>query len=338
MIEGVYGHKTFYLIAMDSSKIKNGKSEQKSKFYNNNSNIAGILPLTHLNSIIFNNSLISIPFFDLGGVLADNEDIEKELILEAVNIGQELKVDNIELRHTKPLNFIQDLRLKNQNLGYETRAHKVRMLLQLPDSSGELMKSFKSKLRSQINKPVKEGLKSKTGGIELLDDFYQVFTVNMRDLGSPVHSKKILEKVLVEFSESARMVIVYKGTLPLAGSIIIGFNKILENPWASSLRDYSRLSPNMLLYWTMLEYACDNEFEIFDFGRSSPDEGTYRFKEQWGATPTPLSWQYIYLNGGPQNEDKDEKSKFDAAIRYWQKLPVWVTRIIGPMIRKNIGL
>ena len=87
-----------------------------------------------------------------------------------------------------------------------------------------------------------------------------------------------------------------------------------------------------------MEYACDNGFKFFDFGRSSPGEGTFKFKEQWGSKPETLHWHYIALNGKPISEDTDEKSRFDKAIQYWQKLPVPVTKVIGPMIRKHIGL
>jgi FemAB-related protein (PEP-CTERM system-associated) len=212
------------------------------------------------------------------------------------------------------------------------------MVLDLPDSSEALMKSFRSKLRSQIKVPVKEGLRAQIGGPELLDDFYEVFLINMRDLGSPVHSKKILREVMKEFSESARIVMVYKGDTAMAGSIVIGFRDTLENPWASSLKAYSRLSPNMMLYWKMLEFACDNGYRYFDFGRSSPNEGTYRFKEQWGAMPTALNWQYVFLNNPPDGDGITDKGKFDAAIRYWRKLPVGLTKLVGPMLRRHIGL
>jgi len=160
----------------------------------------------------------------------------------------------------------------------------------------------------------------------------------MRDLGSPVHSKKLVQNVLEEFPEKAKIVMIYKAGQPVACSIIVGFKDTLENPWASTLKQYSRLSPNMLLYWSMLEYACDNGYKYFDFGRSTPDEGTYKFKEQWGAKPNPLYWHYISLNGQPIIEETSETSKFDKAIQYWQKLPVPVTKILGPMIRKHIGL
>ena len=95
----------------------------------------------------------------------------------------------------------------------------------------------------------------------------------------------------------------------------------------------------MLLYWTMLEYACDNGYKTFDFGRSSPGEGTYKFKQQWGAEPHPLHWYKMFLNGSTELvAGSTEKDKFSKAIQYWQKLPVPATRLIGPMVRKHIAL
>ena len=333
------------------------------------SRIAGILPLVHLKHFLLGNTLVSMPFFDLGGVLADDAETENALLSEAINLGEKLKVGTIELRHTKPLSRLAD----SSNLTIDgimqrqfeisrfhpetekinkssqscsscpkiqavTKSHKVRMLLDLPDSSETLMKSFKAKLRSQIKRPIKEGLIAKIGGSELLDDFYQVFCINMRDLGSPVHSKKIMQKVLAEFPEKVKIVIVRKEKEPVACSLVIGFKNILENPWASALRNYSRLAPNMLLYWTMLEYACDNGFRYFDFGRSTPNEGTYRFKAQWGSEPVALHWHYVSLDGEQIETVGAEKSRFDKAIRYWQKLPVPITKVFGPMIRKHISL
>ena len=362
IIKKTYGHKTYYLLATKSNSDATDNGQQTTCTTHS---AIGILPLIQLKHFIFGNSLISIPFFDIGGILADDEETEKALLSEAVKIGHKIESDTIELRHIQPLTWLGNsshltddrshrahsskeepgidyepstMSHEPPPISYATRSHKVRMLLALPESSEALMKSFKSKLRSQIKKPIKEGLKSKVGSLELLDDFYKVFSINMRDLGSPLHSRKLIKHVLEEFSEKARIVLVYKDSEPLACSIIVGFNDTLENPWASALRQYSRLSPNMLLYWTMLEYACNNGYKYFDFGRSTPDEGTYKFKKQWGAKPEPLHWHFISLNGQPINEDTSEKSKFDKAIHYWQKLPVSVTKILGPMIRKHIGL
>ncbi len=351
IIEKTYGHKTYYLVATENThkhakKIQQGETSTQGESITNPANpnnpinatnsIVGVLPLVHLKHFVFGNSLISIPFFDLGGILADDEYIEKALLSEAIKLGQDLGANNIELRHAVPLSWINKTDSTNR-MTCVTRSHKIRMLLELPESSEILMKSFKSKLRSQIRKPIKEGLTSKVGGMELLNDFYKVFSINMRDLGSPVHSKNLMKNVLEEFADKSRIVIVYRNNEPLASSLVVGFKDTLQNPWASALRKYSRLTPNMLLYWTMLDYSCDNGYTCFDFGRSSQGEGTYKFKEQWGAKPVPLHWHYISLDK-KLTEEKSEKSKSEKAIRYWQKLPVPVTKIIGPRIRKYIGL
>ncbi|MFX0204104.1 MAG: FemAB family XrtA/PEP-CTERM system-associated protein [Candidatus Hodarchaeota archaeon] len=349
IIEKSYGHRTYYLIATKNThqrakNIQQGEPSTQGESITNPANpinpinlIVGVLPLVHLKHFVFGNSLISIPFFDLGGILADDEYIEKTLLSEAIKLGQDLGVNNIELRHVVPLSWINKTDSTNA-ITCVTKSHKIRMLLELPESSEILMKSFKSKLRSQIKKPIKQGLTSKVGGMELLNDFYKVFAINMRDLGSPVHSKKLMRNVLEEYPDKTRIVTVYKGDQTLACSLITGFKGTLENPWASALRAYSRMSPNMLLYWTMLEYGCDNGYTCFDFGRSSPGEGTYEFKEQWGAKPVPLYWHHISLDDKPIHLESSEKSKFDKVIRCWQKLPVCVTKLVGPRIRKHIGL
>ena len=319
VITKTYGHETIYIAARRGAKI------------------CGILPIVRLNHFIFGDSLTSIPFFDSGGIIADTPEIENMLLRKIYHIGLSLKTDKIELRSFSRIkHFDSDLSLsKFYECKTSIQTSKVCMRLKLLSDSKKMMKSFKSKLRSQIRKPIKEGLKFQIGHTELLDDFYKVFLINMRDLGSPVHSKDFIANAVKAFPQSSRIVIVYKESEPVSGSIIIGFKHSLMNPWASSLRKYSRLSANMLLYWAMLEYACDNGYRYFDFGRSTPGEGTHRFKKQWGAKEFPLYWHQIVFKG---EKNTTQNSKFDTAIQYWKKLPVCVTKFLGPPIRKNISL
>ena len=174
--------------------------------------------------------------------------------------------------------------------------------------------------------------------MELLEDFYRVFLINMRELGSPVHSMKLMQHVLVQMSEHASIFVVYKLKKPVASALTIGFNKILRNPWASSDRAYASMSPNMLLYLRMLEYGCDSGYQVFDFGRSTIGEGTYRFKEQWGATPVPLHWYLLCLDGKSPNMERSGAERLKWTTHYWKKLPLVVTKIVGPHLRKHISL
>ncbi len=359
-IKDTYGHQTYAMAAIGEQHPSSPQSLSQST-----RDIAGILPLVHINSYIFGNQLVSMPFFDHGGVLSDNQAVEKKLIDSAIEMGRKLKVRSIELRHLVKLTCLphhegpSEIQSKDQatpttfeysqppylegiSAKWSMQSHKVRLLMNLPSSSELLMKGFKSKLRSQINRPIKEGLIAIIGGIELIDDFYQVFCANMRDLGSPVHAKAFPRSVVQHFSEKAKIVVVYYGQKPIAASIMVGFKELMINPWASSLRQFSRFSANMLLYWTMLSYACDHGFKSFDFGRSTPDEGTYRFKTQWGAEPQNMYWYSIWLgNSLPpitiNTEGTMRKNRAIAELA-WQRLPLSVTKWIGPLIRKYISL
>ena len=329
-IEKAYGHQSYFLIALRASSDSSVSGPEK---------IAGVLPLVHLKHFIFGNTLISMPFCDMGGLIADDGAIEAELIRSAIHLARSVGCEVIELRHSSPHAFLskEGELIRDGDVRIITRQHKVRMLLELMPSAEELMRSFKAKLRSQIRRPMRDGLYSVIGGEELLDDFYEVFARNMRKLGSPVHSKRFIGAVSEELPERTKFILVYHEKRPLACGMVIGSCKTLRNPWASALHEYSRMSPNMLLYWTMIEYACDRGYQYFDFGRSSPGEGTYRFKEQWGAQPFPLCWDYI-TTGRAVVPGEEEGRGRQIAAALWKKLPVPLTRFIGPSIRKHIGL
>lgn len=306
---------------------------------NSDNQIVGVFPLIYISSYFFGKSLVSIPYFDSGGVLAVDKLTEIALLKKSIQLAEELGAAQVEFRQYYRLFSFEDFANSQTEWKLSVSTNKVRMVLEnIPDNSELLMKSFTSKLRSQIRKPIKEGLTTKIGGVELVDDFYSVFAENMRDLGSPVHSKKFIAETLRAFPNAANVFIVYGNQKPLAGSVTIGFKDILHNPWASSLRSYSHLAPNMLLYWSMLEFACQKDYQRFDFGRSTPGEGTYKFKEQWGARPEPLYWYRLSKTKDQNWGEQLDKDKMSKVIEYWKKLPVPLTKIIGPRIRKYISL
>ena len=316
-IHQAYGHSTHYLMLRDSVGA-----------------VRGVLPLVHLRHFVFGNQLVSLPFADAGGMLAADSEAEDLLLTQALTLCLKTGSKDIELRQEHAL-AVDTAAIYKQR--YAALA-KVRMTVTLPKSSEALRQTFKSKLRNQINRPVKEGCTCTIGGLDLLEDFYKVFLINMRDLGSPVHSKELMRHVLEAFPERSRIFCVYHAGKPIAASLVIGFNGVLRNPWASSDRRYAAMSPNMLLYSRMLEYACDHGYGTFDFGRSTPGEGTYRFKEQWGARPAPLYWYTASADGRAAAMGKPPSDRFRLAARLWKNLPVWLTRVLGPSIRKHISL
>ncbi len=314
-VEDAYKHRGYYLIAEENEQL------------------LGVLPLVYLKPPLLSGQLVSLPFCDIGGVLSNCAETRHKLVIESTSLARKLKAKQIELRSYTPTSSSHA-----KGLSVNTQSHKVSMLLELPPSPEQLWESFKSKLRSQVRKAEKNGLQFVWGSLEQLGDFYQIFCRNMKELGSPVHSKEWFKCIIRHYGENARLGLVYHDNKPIGGGITLSTGKKICVSWASTLRDYNRLSPNMLLYWNFLKYSADRGYKQFDFGRSTPDEGTYKFKVQWGARPTPLYWNYITTNGKELKFDTTTSSKRDRVEQIWQKLPLTLTNYIGPTIRKHRSL
>lgn len=295
--------------------------------------VVGILPMLHLKFPYILNELVALPFCDVGGCLAVNSKVAGELLAEAMKRGKQCHTKNIQLRGQLPNNGLLNASFT------KVETDKVRMLLDLPDSSEALLKSFKSKLRSQVRKSEKNGVVFRWVGKDGVDSFYSVFCRNMRDLGSPVHSKKMFQAIMEYYGDNARIGLAeYKGQC-IGTGLILSTRKQTVIPWASTLRKYNHLASNMLLYWNCLKFAADNNKKIFDFGRSTENSGTFRFKKQWGAQPVPLPW--YSLSTSIKNSVKDKQAKStgrENVAGIWKKLPLSMANLVGPQLRKYINL
>ena len=306
VIESCFSQKTAYLLAKDRDRV------------------VGVLPLAELQSALFGKFLISLPYFNYGGPLADNNSVAMQLIRAAGKLSTERGLEYLELRELA------------DRSGLQTKTHKVSMILRLPESGEALMSGLGAKLRSQARRAEREGAVTRFGGVELLDSFYHVFCRNMRDLGTPVYSRKFFRNILETFPEETCLHVVEVDGSPAAAGFLITHRDSVEIPWASSLRRYNHLSVNMLLYRSVLEWSIDQGFKFFDFGRSSVDASTYRFKRQWGSEPVQLHWNY-YLEGSQTLPSlSPDNPKFALFIAVWKRLPVMLSNAIGPHIVRNL--
>jgi FemAB-related protein (PEP-CTERM system-associated) len=284
----------------------------------------GVLPLVRLKSLLFGDFVVSMPYLTYGGVVADDRETETSLIDAAAAIGKRLGVSHVELRHTSDV------------IDFPRRTEKVAMQLTLCGDSEELWGKLGSKRRAQIKRPQKEGAQIQVGGVELLQDFHTIFATKYRDLGVPVYPLSWFSAVFEEFEEHARIFVARIDEQAIAASIVLGYNQMLEVPWAASLRSADRLGINMFLYWEMLKYAEESGFQTFDFGRSTKDSGTWRFKKQWGAEPVQLYWHYWLKAGGEIPQLNTANPKYEVAVSMWRKMPLWATKLIGPRLVRNL--
>jgi len=305
VISRVFGHECVYLAARDAD-----------------GSLVGVLPLVRVRSVVFGHYLVSMPFLNSGGPVGTTEGIQA-LVNEASDLARRDGVKLLELRSSIPL-----------DIALPASHRKITVLLDLPTTAQALMKGFDSKLRSQIRRPQKQGVHVSFGSAQV-EPFYSVFSRHMRDLGTPTQSLAFFREIAKKFPEECWFGCAYLDGQPVAAGCGFRFGDEFELTWASSLRQYNRESPNMLLYWAFMERAVDEGVKLFNFGRCTPNSGTHRFKMQWGSREKALWWY-----GLAATPDTTTPSPTDGAYRWgpriWRRLPASIATAVGPSIVRYI--
>ena len=304
VVARVYGHRTPYLAARDAGGA-----------------LTGVLPLVLVTSPVFGRYLVSMPFVNYGGPLGSDEAV-RTLAAEAVRLAEREKVKLLELRSRARL-----------PLDMPVSHRKITVVLDLPDTPEQLMKSFESKLRSQVRRPEKEGIVVRFGR-EQVEPFYRVFAHHMRDLGTPVQPLRLFNELADAFGDEFWVGCAWLGDVPVAAGCGFRWAQEFEMTWASSLYAYNRLSPNMGLYWAFMARAVAERLEVFNFGRCSPGGGTHRFKSQWGSRDEQLWW---YQHGAvAASTPSPDDGAYSWGPRLWRHLPVPIANLLGPPIVAGI--
>ncbi len=308
MVEATFGHKGYYLVAREGDRI------------------CGVLPFMHVRSRLFGNRMISQPFSDYGGVLASDPAAVEALYRRAVEIATQCRCRSIEFRNTTPLPY--DLHV---------RTDKISMCLPLRSDPQEVWQDLRHKTRNRVVKAQREGLVVASGGHELLDDFYRVWTVRMHELGTPCYPRKLFRSILAAFPADSR---IFRATLHGATTAVLftyTFQSCVYCCWGAALRDYDPMGPNYILNWAAIEHYCKAGMRRFDFGRSTVGSGQHTFKERWGAQPVDLCWQYWTPPGGQLMLASPTDQRYAKKVELWKKMPLWMTRLMGPMISRALA-
>jgi FemAB-related protein (PEP-CTERM system-associated) len=308
----VFGHQAFFIEARSGTGT-----------------LQGVVPLVRQKSVIFGDFLTSMPFFNYGGALADAPQITLALMQQACQLAQRLGCRYLEFRDTQP-----------REGEWRVRTDKVTLVLDLPPDFATLSKQLGAKLRSQAKRADRENPTVRVGGVELLDDFYQVFCRTMRDLGTPVYPKRFFAAILARFPQECLLVMVDRAGAPAAGAFLVLANGRAEIPWAACRDDAKPAGFNMKLYWEVLRAVVERGCRQFDFGRSTLDSGTYRFKLQWGAKPHQLYWHRWERGAAAADSSRPtpaaESGVMRRATAVWKRLPLAVANTLGPIVSPSL--
>ncbi len=282
----------------------------------------GVLPLVRVKSRLFGHFLVSVPFLNDGGPLG-SVNARRLLVEDAVREARRSGVDLLELRTRDAA-----------GLDLPVSSRKITVTLRLPADSESLFGAFPSKLRSQIRRPIKEGLTARFG-LDQQEPFYEVFARTMRDLGTPVLPRALFERIAATFPQLVVFGTVYRGGEPLAAGCGFVWRDEFEMTWAGALPESRPLAANMFLYWSFMDQMIARGVRVFNFGRCTPGGGTHHFKRQWGGVDVPLPWCQ-YSSGRTKAPPSPDDAAFSWGPRVWRRLPLSLANRLGPRVVRFI--
>jgi FemAB-related protein (PEP-CTERM system-associated) len=314
VLQDAFGHTSHFLIAEESG------SEPSPR-------IVGVLPLALVRSHLFGSKLASLPFCVYGGVLASNSDAENALRKAACELAEQSGVEALELRSTQP--STADWPVKDLYYTFKkefTADHDANM------------KAIANKQRAMVSKGIAAGLVSEEDPDPACKRFYRVYAESVRNLGTPVFSRRYLELLRDEFGNDCRVLMIRDGGEDVAGVMSFYFrNEVLPYYGGSIARARSIKGCNDFMYWELMRRSADEGLTSFDFGRSKLDTGPFKFKKNWGFEPTPLPYEYYLVKTDQMPDVNPTNPKYRLLVDTWRRLPVPLANLLGPPLARSLG-
>ena len=307
LVNQVLGHSTYALCAFRAGQIE------------------GVLPLGHVKSFLFGNALISCPFAVYGGPAAVSDEAREALALEAQSLAAQLGVDYLELRHRDPL---ADALPPEKDL-YVVFRKEID-----PDPDVNL-KAIPRKQRAMVRKGIKAGL---TGELDAdTDRFFALYSESVRNLGTPVMPKRWFEGLKSTFGDRTEVMTVTHEQQPISALMTFYFRDEVLPYYGGGGAAARGVKANDFMYWDLMRRAGESGYKVFDYGRSKKGTGSYSFKRNWGFEEAPLNYRYHMVRAAGLPDVSPANPKYQMFIKVWQRLPLPVSRGLGPWIARYLG-
>ena len=306
VLRKAFGHRTHYLLA------------------ERDGDLCGVLPLAEVRSLLFGHALVSTPFCVYGGIVALDAAAHAALEQAACDLARELGVDHLEMRNRRrrhPDWPVKDL--------YVTFRKAID-----PDAEKNLL-AIPRKQRAMVRKGIKEQLRAEVDAS--VDRLYEVYSTSLRNLGTPVFSRRYLQVLKETFGEACDVITILKGERPVASVLSFYFRDEVLPYYGGGTQEARAVAGNDFMYWQVMERAREKGCRIFDYGRSKRGTGAFDFKTYWGFEPEPLYYEYFLVKRRELPNLSPANPKFGKAIELWRRMPLRLTQLVGPPVAKYLG-
>ncbi|MBI1849074.1 MAG: FemAB family PEP-CTERM system-associated protein [Planctomycetes bacterium] len=281
--------------------------------------VVGTLPLFRVKNPFVSPAFVSLPFAVYGGA-AGSPDARAALVRESCDAADREGARILELRNR----FVPAD-------GFDVRGGYVTFVKDLPEDPARCLESLPRKARAAVRK----GMGSELEAIETRDelrDFYHLFAVNKRHLGSPPYPIRLFRNLMAEFGDRAFLLMVRHQGKFVAGVLTFTFRDQIVPYYSGGLPEYEKLQINNFMYLRLMEWGSAHGFKQFDFGRSREGTGSYHFKMHQGFDPTPLPYQIISRNHAAVPDLSPSNPRFSLPMAVWRRLPLPITKLVGPFL------
>lgn len=307
ILEEELRHRTHYLVAERGDDI------------------VGVLPLAEVRSVLFGHALVSLPLAVYAGPAADDEGTARALIEAAGQLGRELSVQHVEMRHRWP-----------HRPDWTPQSLYVSFRKRLAVDEDANLKAIPRKQRAMIRKAIERGLIGERDAH--MARFFALYADNMHRHGSPGLARRYFDRLLATFGEDCEVLTVLdRGGTPVSGVVSFRFRDQILPYYAGDTEAARALAANDFKYWELMRSACRRGIAVFDYGRSKEGTGSYDFKRNWGFEPERLHYEFALLSRDAVPQNNPLNPKYRAAIALWRRLPRPLVDAIGPHLARHLN-
>jgi FemAB-related protein (PEP-CTERM system-associated) len=306
-LESTYGYPGHYLLAEQDGQVR------------------GVMPLGEVRHLLFGHALISVPFGVYGGALAGDDATRRALEDRAMQEAARLGVDHLETRNERP---VRDDWLRKDGL-YVTFKKAI---VEDPEAN---LAAIPRKQRAMVRKGIKAGLVGEPD--DGIDNLYEAYSQSVRNLGTPVFPRRHFRAIREHFGDAVDVITVRHEGAVVASVMNYYFRDQVLPFYGGGISAARNLAANDFMYWEVMRRAAERGCRLFDFGRSKIDTGSYRFKKHWGFEPQPLFYEYHLVKAREMPDLNPNNPKYRLFINAWKKLPIGISRAIGPWLAKGLA-
>jgi FemAB-related protein (PEP-CTERM system-associated) len=292
--------------------------------------ICGVLPLVHMRSLLFGNTLVSTPFCVYGGPLVGDAEIAEALLRRAAELLASSRATALELRL---LDQPESL-LGGGWVGRDDLYVTFRRPIAASDDAN--LKAIPRKQRAMVRKGIEAGLTDQAD--HDVDRLHGIYAESVRNLGTPVFPRRYFRLLRERFADALDVVTVRDPGGAAIASVLNFYWRDTVLPYYGGGTAAARAAhANDFMYWAVMRRAAARGCRLFDFGRSKIGTGAFAFKRNWGFEPMPLRLRYRLRPGHAIPDHNPLNPKYRLFIAGWKRLPLAVANRLGPFVVRGTG-